>query len=175
MVTNSNVMTAEQRSQLGNLSQQQNQEAATANAVQQRATQIADDLRQNKMGDGELGKIAQDVAGGMQDVGQQNMPRAAADLSKAQESSGSQDPSKKNQELQQSAQSMGQATGQQDQAIATMEKLIARLGATGDFDTLKAETNKILTRQQELNKETRKLARQCGHQSRCPAQGCARQ
>ena len=84
----SSVSTPQQKSQLADLAQQENQQAASGNSIQQRADQIADDLRQNKMGEGDLGKLAQEVAAGMQSVGQDNMPKAAEDLNKAQESAG---------------------------------------------------------------------------------------
>ncbi len=151
---NSNQLSDEQRQQLANLAQQQTQEAAAANAVQARADQIADELRQNKLQEGELGKIAQQVSQGMNQVGQQNMPRAASNLSQAQESKGSPN----NSAAQQSSQSMTGATQQQDQAIAKMDELIKQLAATGDFESLRQETGKILQQQQDLIKATQQLA-----------------
>ncbi len=87
-VAASGVSTAAQKAKLSDLAQQENQQSAVANAIQDRAAQVADDLRQNKMAEGELGKIAQEVAAGMQNVGQDNMPKAAADLNKAQDAAG---------------------------------------------------------------------------------------
>ena len=125
-VTQSGVLSGQQVSQLAALAQQQMQEASTAAMLQQRAEQSAEELRQNKMGEGELGKIAQEVAAGMQDVGKRNMPAAAASLSKAQEAkanSGDGSPSSnpqngsQNSGPQQATESMASAAGQQQQAI----------------------------------------------------------
>src|SRR6185295_2649970 len=85
IIGNSGEMTGAQRTQLAGLALQENQESASANSIQQRADQVAEDLRQNKMGEGELGKMAQEVSAGMGQVGQQNMPRAAGELNNAQQ------------------------------------------------------------------------------------------
>ncbi len=175
MVATSGVLSQQQIEQLAGLSQQQVQEAATAAMIQQSAAQAADELRQNKMGEGELGKIAQDVAGGMQDVSRQNMPRAAAALSQAQQPGSNQNPgqpagsppgsppggspaSPSGSPSQQSAQSMASAAGQQQQAISEMDKLIQQLGATGDFESLRDDTRKLLEKQQAATTDTLKIA-----------------
>jgi len=127
-------------------------------AIQQRSDQIADELRQNNMKDTDLGKLAQNVSVGMKEVGQQNMPRAAADLSKAQQANP--------QNAKEAAASMSGANGQQDQAITTMEDLLKELAATGDFDTLRAMTLKLLDDQQKNNKGVTQLAPKVTGQSR---------
>jgi hypothetical protein len=164
IVSAAGTISPDQQAQLANLAQQQTQEASTAAAIQQRAGQIADELRQNKMQEGDLGKMAQDVTAGMRDVGQQNMPRAAADLSKASAStqpSGSPNqgnPNQGAQNAQQSSQSMGNASQQQEQAITKMDDLIKKLGAIGDFESLRNETAKLLDEQKRLTKETKAIA-----------------
>jgi hypothetical protein len=90
----------------------------------------------------------------MTQVGQQNMPRAASDLSQAQEARAAEN----NSAAQQSSKAMTGATQQQDQAIAKMDELIKRLAATGDFESLRQETSKILQQQQDLIKSTQQLA-----------------
>lgn len=172
-VNGSGVLSEQQLSQLAALAQQQVQEAATGSMIQQRSAQIGDDLRQNKMGGSELSNIAQEVAAGMQDVSKQNMPRAAADLSKAHEAKATQGPatnpagnpggnpsSGQQSGAQQSTQSMASAEGQQQQAIDTMDKLIERLGATGDFESLREDTRKIMEQQEKISDQTRELAAQ---------------
>lgn len=152
----------QQKSQLGDLAQQEAQEASSANAIQQRAEQVAEDLRQNKMGEGELGKLAQEVSAGMMTVGQENMPKATADLSKAQENAGNR-PSNTEEnkgQAKEAATAMSRATQQQDQAIATMENLIGRLGSASDFEALRARINQISNQQQQLTQQTRQIAPQ---------------
>ncbi len=158
----SGVSTPQQKSQLADLAQQQNQEAASGNSIQQRTDQIADDLRQNKMGEGDLGKLAQEVAAGMQSVGQENMPKAAGDLNKAQESAGNHnpDPDAAKGEAKQAANAMASANGQQDQAIATMDALINRLASASDFEALRARVNNLLSQQQQVANQTKQLAAQ---------------
>jgi hypothetical protein len=146
----------EQLGQLANLAQQETQESAAASAVEQRAAQIADELKQNLMQEGDLGKLAQEVAAGMREVGQQNMPRAAADLSKA--SSPASQPANPAAQSQQSAQSMANASQQQGEAIAKMDDLIKKLGAVGDFESLRNETAKALEQQNQLIKDTQQLS-----------------
>jgi hypothetical protein len=163
IVSAAGAISPEQQAQLTNLAQQETQEAATASAIQQRAGQIAEELRQNKMPEGDLGKMAQDVAAGMRDVGEQNMPRAAADLAKAGATSrpagsSNQGNSPSGQNARQSAQSMTSAAQQQGEAIAKMDDLIRKLGAIGDFESLRNETVRLLGQQKELAKETQQLA-----------------
>jgi hypothetical protein len=152
----------QQKSQLADLAQQEAQETSAANAIQQRAEQVAEDLRQNKMGEGELGKLAQDVSAGMATVGQQNMPKAAADLNRAQESAGNRNtnPEQSKQQAKDAANAMASANSQQDQAIATMDNLIGRLGSASDFEALRSRINGIASAQQALTQETRQLAPQ---------------
>ena len=150
IVAASGNMSAEQRSQLATLTQQQTQEAAAANAIQQRADQIADDLRQNLMAEGDLGKLCAECVG--RHEGCRPAEYAQGGIrpfqgTKAARRSGSQAT------LQQSAQSMASATGQQDQAITTMDDLLKQLAVTGDFEKLREDTTKLLQAQKDLNKQ----------------------
>ncbi len=84
----SGVSTNQQKAQLSELAQTQAQQAAAANAIQQRVEQIKKDLAENKLGETDMGKLAQEVAAGMKDVGTNNMPKAVSELSKAAEAAG---------------------------------------------------------------------------------------
>jgi hypothetical protein len=161
-VAASGVTTLQQKTQLADLALQQSQESASANSIQQRTEQIADDLRQNKMGEGDLGKLAQEVAAGMQSVGSSDMPKAAGELNRAQESAGNRndDPARSRSQAQESAAAMAGANKQQEQALATMDDLINRLGATGDFENLRNQASNLLKQQEKLANDTRQLAPQ---------------
>jgi len=155
----SGVTTPQQKDQLSQLAQQESQQAAAANAIEQKVEQISDDLRQNKLATSELGKLSDEVAAGMKDVGQNNMPKAASDLNKAHEAAGNTD--KRNdqskEQAKQAADAATSASTSQGQAVATMDRLIDRLGAAGDFETARAELHKIKDKQDELEKRTQAL------------------
>ena len=152
--------TPQQKANLGQLAQQQSEEAASANAIQQRTEQIAKDLQQNNMGEAELGKLARTVSAGVRDVGQNNMPAAAGKLNQAHDAAGNQQQQndKAKQEAQQAADAASQAREQQAQAIASMDNLINQLGAAGDFEALRGELQQLRDKQDAVGKQTRDLS-----------------
>ncbi len=154
------ITTAQQKSQLGDLAQQESEQAAAANAVQQSVEQVGTDLKQNKMSDTELGKLASDVSAGMKDVAQNNMPAAAADLNKSHDAAGNSDKrdDQSKAQAQEAAKAAADAGGQQSEAIAKMNAMIDQLGAAGDFEAIRNELEKIRTKQDALDAQTRELA-----------------
>ena len=160
----SGVTTAQQKEVLSQLAQQENQQAATANAIQQKIEQIKSDLAQNKMADSEYGKLAADVSEGMKQVGQNNMPKAASELKKAQEAAGNQDPKEPKQDAQskeqakQASEAAKNASKQQGEAIARMKSMIEQMGAMGDMAALGSELKNIKEKQDKLTADTREFA-----------------
>ncbi|HUO10653.1 MAG TPA: hypothetical protein VM008_20295 [Phycisphaerae bacterium] len=156
------ITTPQQKEQLAQLAQQQSEEAASANAIQQRTEHIAQDLQENNLGDGDLGKLAQSVSAGLKDVGQNNMPAAASDLDRARDAAGNQTQQneKARQEAQQTADAAGAAGEQQQQAIAKMDNLVNQLGAAGDFEAIRGELQKIKEIQDTVGQQTRALSAQ---------------
>ncbi len=154
--------TPQQKATLAQLAQQQSEEAASANAIQQRTEQVAKDLQQNNMGEGDLGKLAQSVSAGMKDVGQNNMPDAAGKLNQARDAAGNQQQQndKAKQEAQQTADAAAKARDQQSQAIAKLDNLINQLGAAGDFEAIRGELQQLKEKQDALGKQTRDLSMQ---------------
>ena len=160
--TNSGMTTPQQKATLSQLAQQQSEEAAAANAIQQRTEQISQDLQQNNMGQNELGKLAESVSAGMKDVGQNNMPDAAAKLNQARDAAGNQQQQndKAKQEAQQTADASAKARDQQAQAITKLDNLINQLGAAGDFEAIRGELQQLKEKQDAAAKQTRNLSMQ---------------
>ncbi|MCL2645509.1 MAG: hypothetical protein FWD61_00720 [Phycisphaerales bacterium] len=156
------VTTAQQKEQLAQLSQQESQQASTAMSIQQKLEQIRGDLAENKLTDGELAKLAQTISQGMNDIGQNDMPKAASELGKAHDAAGNQEPGKQNEqsksEAKQTAQAASNASQKQAEAIAKMENMIDQLGAAGDLAEAQRVLRDIKARQDKLNTDTNRTA-----------------
>jgi hypothetical protein len=162
----SGVTTAQQKQQLAELSAQQNQEAATGMQIAQKVEQLKEDLKQNKMSESDLGKIAENVAAGMKDVGGNNMPKAATELHKAQDSAGNKNPSsgakqdaQSKAQAKQTAESAQNASKQQGEAIAKMNDMIQQLGAAGDLQAALSALRDIKDAQSKVDEGTQKFGR----------------
>ncbi|HVS71851.1 MAG TPA: hypothetical protein VHQ47_11405 [Phycisphaerae bacterium] len=159
-IQTSGISTDQQKSQLADLARTESQETSTANAIQQRLAGVADDLRQNRMSDTDLGKLAAESSQGLKDVADTNMPKAASDLNKAHETAGNADAKDPNakQQAQQTSDSAKSADNQQGEALAKMDNIINALGAAGDFEAARTALKQILDQQTQLAKETRDLS-----------------
>jgi hypothetical protein len=154
------VTTPDQKQQLAELASQQAQEAQRANAIENQVKQVAETIQGNKMDDTNLGKLTAEAQKGMDDVSQKDMPQAAADLSKAQDTAGKQEKDKAaaKQSAEQTAKNSQHAAQQQEQAMRTMDNLIKDLGATGDFEMVREKVATILKDQRDLNDRNRQAA-----------------
>ena len=160
-VAASGTTTQQQKNQLADLAQQENEQAASASAIQQSVEEIRTDLQQNNMSQSDLGKLATDVSNGMQDVAKSNIPAAASELNKAHQAAAASDKAADQAaQAKQTADAAANASGQQGEAIAKMNNMIDRLGAAGDFEAIRSELAKIKTKQDALDAQTRTLATQ---------------
>jgi hypothetical protein len=157
----SGTTTQQQKNQLGDLAQQENEQAASASAIQQSVEEIRNDLQQNNLSQSDLGKLAANVSNGMQDVAKNNMPTAASELNKAHEAAAaSEKPADQASQAKQTAEATASASAQQSEAITKMDRMIDQLGAAGDFEAIRSELAKIQAKQDALNDQTRALATQ---------------
>ena len=161
----SGVTTPQQKQQLGELTQQEKQETATANGIKQRVDQIKEDLKQNKLADSDLGKVAASVSEGMKDVGQNNMPKASSELDKAHQSAGNQDPKdagkqdeKSKEAAQKTAESAKNASNQQAEAIAKMNNMLSQLGAESGVQAALSQARELKKEQDKVAEDTQKHA-----------------
>lgn len=152
--------TQQQQQQLAELAGQQAAEAQRALAIKARTDQISQGLDINRMAESELGQISKDVSNGMKDVGQKNMPKAASELSTAQDSAAKAAAQKQQEQqaAQDTAAAAERAGAQQEMAMSTMNKLLDRLGAAGDLEAHRSKVNEILDKQKELEKRLRDQA-----------------
>ncbi len=149
-----------QKQQLAELASQQAQEAQRATAIETQIKQLQETIEGNKMADTNLGKLAAEAQKGMNSVGQQDMPQAASDLSKAQDSAGKQEKDKNaaKESAQKTADHAASAESNQKQAMGTMDKLMNDLSAAGNFEKLRSDVADILKTQKELNKRNQEAA-----------------
>jgi hypothetical protein len=152
--------TADQKQQLAELAGQQAQEAQRATAIENQIKQIQETIEGNKMADTNLGKLTAEAQKGMEDVGQKDMPQAAADLSKAQDTAGKTGADNAATKLaaQQTADSAASAARRQESAMNTMDNLIKDLGSAGDFEVIREKVASILKEQRDLNDRNRAAA-----------------
>jgi hypothetical protein len=146
--------TAQQQAALSDLTARQAEEAARADQITRTLGHINRIARRNKLDQSTAGKLAALAADKMGDVGQINMPAAAANLTRGDTLSRRKSPSAAGQ----AARALEHAGLSQQQAIETMRALLNTLGAQGEFDSLVAKTRKMLQQQQLLQNQLKALA-----------------
>ncbi len=146
--------TPAQQQALANLGRRQASEAQRAASIARTLAGIFRIAERNNLTDSAPGKLAKLAASLMRPVGRRTMPRAAADLDKSAQDA--QHAAKSSR----SAAEAKRAFGHQQNAISVMQRLLAKLGATGEFASLEAKTLHLLHQQQALERELRKLAKQ---------------
>ncbi len=146
--------TPAQQQALAALGQKQASEAQRAASIARTLAGIARIAKRNNLETSAPGKLAALAASLMKPVGARTMPHAADRLDKAAQAA--QKPSG----AAHAQADAGRAFGHQQNAISVMQKLLARLGAAGQFASLEAKTLHLLHQQQKLEQELKNLAKQ---------------
>ena len=153
--------TPEQTRELGELAQQEALHAQNAKAVQQKIEQVQQRLAENKMSESDLAKVAEFAQQGMKDVAQNNMPKAASNLTKAQDAAGKQaDPKAgkdaKAQAAKDAAKSAGEASEQQQQAMNTMQDVIKKLDEQNSIGKVRSDVAQLIKKETDIQKDVQK-------------------
>jgi hypothetical protein len=141
-------VTPDQKQRFADLAGEEAQHARRASALSVQTESIQTMIRQNHLTQDDLGKLADEVHDGMKQVGEQPMPKAAEDLAGAPAAASAE----------QAADTAKDAGAKQQEAIATMNHLLDRLGSAGDFAAIRAAVAEILKEQKDLNQRTRETA-----------------
>lgn len=138
---------------LAQLAQRQNREALSAQAITHELGNLTREAHRNKLSKTSVGRLITTAGRVMHGVGYKIMPRAQNHLTAANRSVQASRPIASGPQL-------FSAQSREEQAIDQMRALIAKLGAAGEFESLRHQTERLLTKQNLLHTQLKQIAKQ---------------
>lgn len=151
-ISEAHSLTASQKILLAQAPHRQNREALSAQAIARELGNLAAVARRNDLARQAIGRTIADAQRVMAGVAQHVMPRAQSHLAHANHQV-------KAGQTPKAIQPLRAAIKRQNEAIDRMKALVSKLGAAGEFASLRHATTRLLAQEQMLERQLRQLAR----------------